>query len=165
MRHQVSTNRTGIHRIVRVRLFDTIGEMVEAYARRFPDDPFLASDRWDIEGLFIPPADWDDRDPNPYQGEVWLPLDVVTMTAVVHEATHAAGHLVFVDGLRDHSRASAWINGRHELLPYLVADLSSDIARLVSRALADRDRTLDIGEARYYTAPEYPAYLPRHADG
>lgn len=148
---QVSTNRTGIHRVVRVRLYDTLVELRDAHAAAYPDDdPGVAPVAW-----YDPRREWVDRDPRPVVGRMHLPLDQATVTLIAHEATHAAAHIYMVDGYREHARATAHLTPWNETLAYLVGDITGEVCGWI----VDHDIALTVGRPRDYADDEHPAHL------
>jgi hypothetical protein len=157
-RFQLSTNRTGTHRVVRVELFDTLEQLREAavargYARADEQHPPMA--------LMIPwqrpEGGWEDREPRAHLATLWFARDTVTVVEIAHEATHAAAHLYSVDCYRNHARAAAHLHGWNEPLAYLTADIVGHVCR----RLIDEGLDLAVGRPRHYGTAEHPPHLPR----
>lgn len=159
---QVSTNRTGIHRVVKVQLFDTIDELRAAYERlegvnlgADPHPPTACMIPWVRKGAAgARGSAWEDRDPRPHLATLWFAADTVTAVELAHEATHAAAHLYSVDCYRDNARASAHLHGWNEPIAYLVADIFGAVAiRFIDYGIS-----LDVGRARNYGTAEHPPH-------
>ena len=124
-RFQVSTRRTGVRRVVKVRVFDSAAELQEAAAVYGG----TAIESWSKAGgaTISRHGPWEDRDPRPFQATIFLARDQLTLDVIAHEATHAAAHLYSIDGYRDNARASAHLRLANEPLAYLVSDIFTAI--------------------------------------
>lgn len=142
----VSTRRTGLLRTIRVDVYNTQAEMLTVYERAWRKLAVTRfDDAWSVQGSCLPARPmWDDRDPRPYQARILLHHEHLTVAMVVHEATHAAMHIYSIDGYRDHARASAHVRGENEVIPYMVADISTSI---LNRIETDR---FPVGDGHTY---------------
>lgn len=124
MRFQVSTRATGMRRVVKVVVFDTVEQMREHLSKQRGCPPGY----WDKAGAATGFRDeWDDKDPRPFQATIYLNRDHLNLTTIAHECVHAAMHFYSIDGYREHARASAHLHGGNEPVAYAASELFSAI--------------------------------------
>lgn len=131
-RFRVATRASGIRRQVFVHIYDDREELAREHckARERPYDPAA-----DIAGGVVIQQGF------PWPSPVYTPIIVMrlwtgqlTTKTVAHEAVHAAAALYFMDGIPGwHSRARAHLIGDHEMLAYLVGDITSEVVRNLYR--------------------------------
>lgn len=138
---QTSTRRTGIRRIVRVRIIEDRDRFRTAATRailaagghlgQVPVEP----DGWQADAYTIAgTARWSDRDARPHQATILFWGPVLDAGKIAHEAAHAALHIYSIDQYREHARAAAHVHIGNEVIPYIVGDLTTAICERVLRA-------------------------------
>jgi hypothetical protein len=131
-RFRVATRATGIRRQVFVHIYEDRDELARRHteARNMPYDPEA-----DIAGGVVTQQGfhWPTPDYTPIiVMRLWT--GQLTTKTVAHEAVHAAAPLYFMDGIPGwHSRARAALIGDHEMLAYLVGDITSEVIRNLYR--------------------------------
>lgn len=127
-RFRVATTASGIRRQVFVHVYDDREELVKAHckAREREYEP-----NSDIAGGVVIQQGfpWPSPDTTPIiVMRLWT--GQLTTKTVAHEAVHAAAPIYFMDGIPGwDSRARAFLIGDHEMLAYLVGDITSDVIR------------------------------------
>lgn len=154
-RFQVSTNRTGLHRTIQVRLYDDPSALLAAFRRAHPDEPDQPG--YETGAFFVTPDDWEDCDPRAsVGGTMHLPAGA-DLVLIVHEATHAAMHIYSIDGYRQHARATAHLTAWNETVPYLVGDI---VGKIVGWMHA-HDLQVTVGDPHAYGDTLRPPRIPR----
>lgn len=142
---QISTRRTDILRTIRVTVYDDHAEFNAAF-RRESSRRQLSTDvpeNFQVDACCLPRMDHEDRDPRAYQLRIMFARPALTATVIAHEATHAALHIYSIDSYRDHARATAHLHVGNELIPYMVGDIFSAIAR----RLIHEGHDLNVGQS------------------
>lgn len=127
-RFRIATRATGIRRQIFVHIYDDRDDLAREHckARGKPYDPDA-----DIAGGVVIQQGF------PWPSPDYTPIIVMRLWAgqlttktVAHEAVHAAAPLYFMDGIPGwHSRARAFLIGDHEMLAYLVGDITSEVVK------------------------------------
>lgn len=127
-RFRVATRASGIRRQVFVHIYDDLEQLKREHckARDVTYDPDA-----DIAGGVVTQQGF--RWPTPeYTPIVVMRLwtGQLTTKTVAHEAVHAASTFYFMDGIPGwDSRARTFLMGDHEMLAYLVGDITSDVIK------------------------------------
>lgn len=131
-RFRVATRATGIRRQVFVHIYDDLEELKREHCKA-RDQPYSPDD--DIAGGVVTQQGF--RWPQPEVTPIIvmrLWTGQLTTKTVAHEAVHAAAPIYFMDGVPGwHSRARSVLIGDHEMLAYLVGDISSEVVRHLYR--------------------------------
>lgn len=127
-RFRVASRASGVRRQVFVHVYDDREELAGEHtkARNMEYDPDA-----DIAGGVVIQQGF------PWPRPAYTPTIVMrlwtgqlTTKTVAHEAVHAAAPLYFMDGIPGwDSRARAHLIGGHEMLAYLVGDITSEVIR------------------------------------
>ena len=127
-RFRVASKASGTRRQVFVHIYDDR----EQLARRHTEARNMAYDpNADIAGGVVTQQGY--RWPSPEVTPIIvmrLWTGQLTTKTVAHEAVHAAAPIYFMDGIPGwDSRARAHLIGDHEMLAYLVGDITSEVIR------------------------------------
>lgn len=127
-RFRIATRASGTRRQVFVHIYDDQEELARQHckARDRQYDPAA-----DIAGGVVIQQGF--RWPKPEYAPVIvmrLWTGQLTTRTIAHEAVHAAAPLYFMDGIPGwDSRARAFLVGDHEMLAYLVGDISAEVIK------------------------------------